>query len=142
MTQDPLRKVIADNTTAPELVEMTEQLVLLRTRLEMAEDEAKRIRGNYEQVEAELFDALENAGLRSIRTDKGLFLLNDLAWAKVADPEAAKEWADQNAPELLTLNLQRLSKIVRETLKGEREGGLPAGVDYTTSRKINWRRQP
>lgn len=138
---DPLRKVIADNTTAPELVAMTEKLVLLRTRLEMAEDEAKRIRGNYEQVEAELFDALENAGLRKIATKDGLFMLNDLAWAKVTDAEAAKEWADQVMPELLTLNLQRLSKLVRDTLKGEREGGIPPGVDYTTSRKINWRRQ-
>ncbi len=141
MTDDPLRKVIADNTTAPELVEMTDKLADLRIRLEMAEDESKRIRGNLEAVEHDLFDALENAGAKQIRTERGLFSLNDLAWAKVTDPEAAKAWADAEMPELLTLNLQRLSKVVRDTLKGEREGAIPPGVDYTTSRKINWRRQ-
>lgn len=141
MTDDPLRKVIADNTTAPELEQMTHRLADLRIRLEMAEDEAKRIRGDYEQVEGELFDALENAGLKSVRTGRGLFTLNDLAWAKVTDQEQAKAWADQEMPELLTLNLSRLSKIVRDTLKGERQGDIPPGVDYSTSRKINWRRQ-
>lgn len=141
MTADPFRKVIADNTTAPELVEMTEKLALLRVRLEMAEDEAKRIRGDYEAVEAALFDAMENAGLRTIRTERGLFMMNDLAWAKVTDADAARAWADQNMPELLLLNQARLSKIVRDTLKGEREGELPDGVTFTTSRKINWRRQ-
>ena len=141
MTDDPLRKVIADNTTAPELVEMTHLLANLRIRLEMAEDEVKRIRKGYEGVEAELFDAMENAGLKNVRTERGLFTLNDLAWAKVTDAVAAKAWADAEMPELLMLNLQRLSKIVRDTLKGERDGGIPPGVDFTTSRKINWRRQ-
>jgi len=141
MTDDPLRKVIADNTTAPELVDMTNRLADLRIRLEMAEDEASRIRGNKEQVEAELFDAMENAGLKNVRTERGLFTLNDLAWAKVTDAAAAKAWADAEMPELLTLNLQRLSKLVRDTLKGERKGEIPPGVDFTTSRKINWRRQ-
>lgn len=141
MTDDPFRKVIADNTTAPELVALTHKLADLRIWLEMVEDEAKRIRSNTEQVEAELFDAMENAGLKNVRTERGLFMLNDLAWAKITDPEQARLWADQNEPALLTLNLQRLSKIVRDTLRGEREGGIPPGVDYSTSRKINWRRQ-
>lgn len=136
---DPLRRTIADNTTAPELVAMTEKLALLRIRLETAEDEAKRIRGDYEAVEHDLFDALENAGMRQMRTEWGLFTLNDLAWAHVTDPEAARAWADQQLPDLLSLNQARLSKIVRDRLK---EGGeLPPGVDFRTSRKITWRRQ-
>lgn len=108
-------------------------------------DEAKKV---YDAMEITLFDALEAAGLESIRTERGLFRLNDLAWAKLEDPEAAKAWADAHMPELLTLNNARLSKIVRDALKGEApiEGavdgtGLMPGVGYTTSRKITWRRQ-
>lgn len=139
---DPFREIIADNTTAPELTELAKRLAVLKTRLQMIEDEEKKARGNYEQVEAELFDAMENAGLRQIRTGEGLFSLNDLAWAKIEDPEKAKAWADQNMPELLTLNNQRLSKIVRDILKGEAETQeLPDGVGFTTSRKITWRRR-
>ena len=72
--------------------------------------------------------------------DLGTFSLNDLAWARVEDPAAAKEWADQYHPELLTLNHTRLSTIVREALKGESGAVIPPGVTYTVSRKINWRK--
>lgn len=138
---DPFRKVIADNTTAPELRQLADQLADLRGRLEVILEAEKEARGEMEAVESQLFDALENAGLRQIRTARGLFTQNDLAWAKITDPAAAKAWADQNMPELLTLNLQRLSKLVRDHLKGETSDGMPAGVDFTTSRKITWRRQ-
>jgi len=145
MTGDAFRDVIAENTTAPELAQLADKLADLRVLLEMAEDEAKKIRGNYEEVEGALFDALENAGIKQIRIPRGLFTMNDLAWASVTDEEAARAWADQQAPELLTLNRQRLSVIVRHALKGEEEHGLaagelPPGVTFTTSRKINWRR--
>lgn len=140
-TGDPFRDAFAENTTAPELRQLADRLADARVRLEEIEDAAKKQRSEYEALESQLFDALENAGIRQVRTDRGLFGLNDLAWASIEDPEKARLWADREMPELLTLNLQRLSKIVRDTLKGEREGPMPDGVGFKTSRKITWRRQ-
>lgn len=92
-----------------------------------------------DQYEAELFEALERLGVRSFRTERGLFSMNDLAWSSVEDEQLARSWAETHMPELLLLNRQRLSKVVRDALS---EGNpLPPGVTFTTSRKITWRRQ-
>lgn len=131
---------------------LADQLADARIALDDAEDRAKLAREKYEAIEAALFDAMEATGLQSIRTARGLFRLNDMAWARIENPEAARHWAETQMPELITLNNARLSKVVRDALKGEVavEGGvpdplsgvvLPAGVTYTTSRKITWRRQ-
>ena len=131
---------------------LADQLADARVALDTAEDAAKIAKARYDGIEATLFDAMENVGLQAIRTARGLFRLNDLAWARIEDPDKAREWAEQNLPELLTLNNARLSKLVRDALKGEITvaGGepdpatntiLPAGVTYTTSRKITWRRE-
>lgn len=128
------------------IADMAEHLAIARISLDKANDEAKAAQELYDAWEAKLFDALENAGLQQIRTERGLFRLNDLAWASVTDEEAARIWAEHNAPELLSLNRQRLSVIVRRALKGEEtapgmEGQtLPPGVDFRLSRKITWRR--
>lgn len=140
MTDDPLRKAFAENTTAPELVRLADRLADLRVRLDEIRDVQKDAQKDYDAAEAQLFDALENAGLMQIRTPRGLFSTNDLVWASVIDEDSARLWADKHLPELLTLNRQRLSKVVRETLAGDREGPLPEGVSWTASRKINWRR--
>lgn len=140
-TGDPLRDTIAANTTAPELRQLADRLADLRVRLDEISEAEKHARAEYEAVEHDLFDALENAGIRQLRTERGLFTQNDLAWARIVDPEKARLWADNNMPELLTLNQQRLSKIVRDHLKGEGIDAMPDGVDFTTSRKITWRRQ-
>lgn len=117
---------------------IADKLANARNLLDAVEDSARQYRADYEQVEAELFEALEQQGLRSIRTDRGLFSLNDLAWAKIADAATARAWADENMPEVITLNHTRLSVVVREALKKGEEP--PPGIDYTLSRKINWRR--
>jgi hypothetical protein len=118
---------------------LADKLADARVALDAAMDAEKVARASYESYEAELFDSLENAGIRQIRTDRGLFSMNDLAWAQVADEAAARSWAEESMPELLLLNRQRLSVVVREALK---EGGeLPPGVEFTTSRKVTWRRQ-
>jgi len=90
-------------------------------------------------IEAALFDALEDAGLTSVKIDGlGSFRLNDLAWAKIEDRQLALAWADNNKPEMLTLNHQQLSMVVREAIK--EDGEIPPGVTFTTSRKIGWRK--
>jgi len=110
-----------------------------KARLQNLEAEKKELEAEVRVAEALLFDALEDDGLRSVKTDDlGTFSMNDLAWAKIEDREKALAWADQNRPEMLTLNHMQLSMVVREALKGE--GEIPPGVDFTTSRKINWRK--
>jgi histidinol dehydrogenase len=122
-----------------DLAVIADDVAASRIALETAMDAEKSARAVYETYEAELFDALENAGIRQFRTGRGLFTQNDLAWAQVEDEEAARAWAEATAPELLLLNRQRLSVLVRAALK---EGDdLPPGVTFTTSRKITWRRQ-
>ena len=89
------------------------------------------------RLEADLFDALEDEGLTSVGiAELGKFRLNDLAWAKIEDREKAMAWAEEQKPELLTLNHQQLSVIVRRAIEGE--GEIPPGVTFTASRKIGW----
>lgn len=106
---------------------------------EQADDHAKKLRATETEIEGKLFEAMERLNLRAVRHARGLFTLNDLAWAVVDDEGSARDWAESNMPELLLLNRQRLSVVVREHLKGERDA-LPPGVSWRTSRGINWRR--
>ncbi len=116
-----------------------------RNAREAADEEAKRLRETEQQYEQKLFDALEKQGLRSVKHARGSFSLNDLAWASIADAEKARQWAEASMPELLTLNTQKLSVIVRETIRGEREDLAEAdleqhGITYRLTRGIKWRR--
>lgn len=110
-----------------------------RRAREEADDRVKRLTDIEQRAETALFDEMERLNLRSVKHDRGLFMLNDLAWASVEDREAVLSWAQREFPELLTLNNQRLSVLVREYLKGERDE-MPPGTGFKTSRKINWRR--
>lgn len=131
---------------SPTLVALADDLADARVALDEANDIAKQRQSEYDALEATLFDKMEDAGLVSIRTARGLFRLNDLAWASVEDEAAARDWAETHMPELLLLNRQRLSTVVRRALKGEEsvpgmEGqALPPGVNFRLSRKISWRR--
>lgn len=110
-----------------------------KNALDEARDVMELAQKKADYAESRLFDLLENAGLRQVRSERGLFSMNDLAWAQVTDGEAARAWAEANMPEIITLNRSRLSVVVRTALKeGE---ALPPGVDFTTSRKVSWRRQ-
>jgi len=88
----------------------------------------------YVEAESLLFEAIENAGLSSIRTPTGLFSLSDLAWPRIEDRDKLLAWAEAEHPELLTLNLQRLQTPLREALKTGAE--LPPGLTYSVTRKI------
>lgn len=111
----------------------------LRVRREASADHTKELKAAEDAAAVALFDAMERLSLRSVRHARGLFSLNDLAWPKLEDSEAAREWAKVAAPELLTLNLQRMQTRVREYVRGEADE-LPPGVGYSISRGINWRR--
>ena len=107
--------------------------------LEDAKSTEKEASKEASKIEAELFDALEDAGLRSVKVDgMGTYGLNDLAWASIDDRAQAMAWAEEQRPELLTLNHQQLSVLVRDSLKGD--GEMPPGVTFTTSRRISWRK--
>jgi len=107
-------------------------------RWKNARDDAKAVLDNidreYAEAEAALFEAIENAGLESVRTPEGLFSLNDLAWPKIDDRDLLLAWAEAEHPDFLTLNLQRLQTPLREAL---RNGDvLPPGLGYSVTRKI------
>jgi hypothetical protein len=107
-------------------------------RWKNARDDAKAVLDNidrqYAESEADLFEAIENAGLSSVRTPEGLFSLNDLAWPKIDDRDLLLAWAEAEHPDFLTLNLQRLQTPLREAL---RNGDvLPPGLGYSVTRKI------
>lgn len=91
---------------------------------------------HYDAAERALFNAIENAGLTSVRTPAGLFSLSDLAWPRIEDRDRLVAWAEAERPELITLNLQRLQTPLREALKEGQE--LPPGLGFTTSRKIRY----
>lgn len=136
---------VAVATDAPLLVEkgdihlLVEAYADCRNAREEADERAKGLRSAEDAAEAALFEAMERLNLRSVQHARGRFTLNDLAWASLSDEDKAREWAEAEMPELLTLNRQRLSVLVRQHLKGERPE-MPPGVDYRVSRKISWRR--
>jgi hypothetical protein len=110
-----------------------------RERLNILQAEERAQASVVAELEQALFDAIENAGLRSVKVaGLGTFSLYDLAWAKIADRNVAMKWAEDNCPEVITLNHQQLSVMVRAALK--EEGPMPEGVEFTTSRKISWRK--
>lgn len=127
--------------TAPEQRASLDYLIrayaVAREKREAAGAEEKRLRVIEDDAERELFDALEQQGLHSIRHELGQFILNDQAWSKVVDPIAARGWAEEHAPDLITLNVTRLNPTVRNALKEGLE--LPPGVEYSIKRSIQWR---
>jgi len=94
------------------------------------------IEPRYVEAESALFEAIENAGLESVRTTRGLFSLNDLAWPRIEDRDRLLAWAEAEHPDLLTLNLQRLQTPLRAALKEGQE--LPPGLTYSVTRKIRF----
>lgn len=121
------------------LNDLIERYAELRREREEATALEKVRREVEDDAERELFDEMERLGLRSARHERyGLFILDDKAWPKITDSLAARGWAESEAPDLITLNSTRLGPYVREALKEGRE--LPPGVDFTLSRKIQWRR--
>jgi hypothetical protein len=106
---------------------------------EEASDREKLLRATEATVEVALFDAMERLGLRSVRhRELGLFSLNDMASAVVTDEAALRAWAENEMPEIMLPNRQRLGKVVRDALKADEP--LPPGTDVSFYRKINWRR--
>lgn len=113
---------------------LADQLYILRVARDAAKNAYNRAVEDHDAAERELFDAIENAGLASIRTPTGLFSLSDLAWPRIEDRDRLLAWAEAEHPELLTLNLQRLQTPLREALKNGDE--LPPGLSYSMTRKI------
>jgi len=141
-----MSNVLTEDKAPPHIGQLADALADARINLERAKDEVSNLQGVYDAIEADLFEALENLDVRSFRTPRGLFMLNDTVWASVSDEAAARQWAEANMPELITLNRNRLAVVVRTVLKGEEAvpglepGQQPPGVDWKASRKINWRR--
>lgn len=129
------------------LTDLASDLADKRVELEEAQAVVKELQDTHDQYQERLFTALEDAGITSFRSERGLFSLNDLAWPAVEDEQALREWCEAYMPELLTANRQRLAVPLRRALRGEEvlpgtpDGQeLPPGLSYRLSRKITWRR--
>lgn len=120
--------------------DLAAEYAVAKAALDQAMEAEKTARDAAEEAETKLFDALEGSGLKSVRIDElGLFSRSELAWASVEDEAKARAWAQEYKPELMLLNRQRLTSVVRQALKDMAD--LPDGVSFTTSRKINWTRR-
>lgn len=131
-----------DDRPAPDSINaLIEAYAAARSAKTEAAERQKKLQQVEDHATRDLFDALERVNLRSVKHDTlGTFSLNDLAWPKVVDEELVRAWAQMEMPDVITVNKQRLAVIVREALKGERD--MPPGLEYSTSRKINWRGGP
>ena len=125
----------------PLLKELIVNYATARSQREAVSQRENELRKIEDAAQGALFDELERQSLRQARHETlGLFTMNDMANALVTDEAKLREWALIEMPELMLPNRQRLSKVLRDTLK---EGGdLPPGTDVTFYRKINWRRGP
>lgn len=131
----PFPRANADDANQ-RIVRLSEAYHAAKIEYDAAKVTVDAAKERHDAAEAELFDAIENAGLTSVRTVAGLFSLNDLAWPKIEDRDRLIAWAEAEHPELLTLNTQRLQTPLREAIKNGDE--LPPGLSYTTSRKIRF----
>ncbi len=113
---------------------LTDELHIARVLRDTAKMEYERLSAEHDEIEAKVFEAIENAGLKSVRTPVGLFTLSDLAWPKIEDRERLVAWAEAENPELISVNLQRLQTPLREAIAEGRE--LPPGLGYSISRKV------
>ena len=134
-TEDPAAPTIDDRSSLDALIGAYADA---RNEREVADDTAKRLREVEGRLEAQLFDDLERLNLRAVRHARGLFSLNDLAWASVTDESALRVWLEDRMPEVLLPNMSRLAVVVRAALKSDDE--MPPGVEPRFARKISWRR--
>lgn len=123
-------------TVNAKIRDLADEFHMRKIARDAAKETLDRHQAEYDKAEADLFDAIENAGLSSVRTPAGLFSLNDLAWPKVEDRDRLVAWAEHENPELLSVNLQRLQTPLREALREGKD--LPPGLGFTTSRKIRF----
>ena len=132
--------VVPSASANERIADIAQWLHALRIARDAAKQSYQKAEAEYAEQEAKLFDALEDAGLSSVRLPEiGLFSLNDLAWPQITDPEKALAWAEANHPEFVTLNHQRLQTPIREAIKEGREQEFADnGIGFTTSRKIRF----
>ena len=135
--------VVPSATANTTLAAQAQWLHALKIARDAAKESYQKAEAEYAEQEGILFDMLENAGLESIRVPGvGLFSMNDLAWPQVVDAAKAVEWAENEHPDWVTLNHQRLQTPIREALRGEGEitpeQFAEHGIGYTTSRKIRF----
>ena len=86
------------------------------------------------------WDALEDAGLESVKLEGGgSFGVVDDVTVAIEDPVAFGEWIRDNDLEgLLTVNAQRASSLVKERLLAQQD--IPPGVRIGSFKKTSYRR--
>lgn len=115
----------------------------LRDEKDIANKRAKNLKDQYDALQAELWEAMEDAGLSSLKLELGdeviTFSQRTTLYGNVYDKEAAAEaFKDQGRFEEYTgikFEAKRLNELVRTCL--EQNQPLPEGVDFYDKRVIS-----
>lgn len=126
--------------------EMLLELRDKKIQKEKLEAELKELNKQIGKLENELYDMLEELDLDNITIDGTTFYTSEKVYVscKKAYVPLFKEWASENAPELLDyfreqINTQSLSKWYRERLEAGEEITLPEYIQPSPKRMVNVR---
>ena len=125
------------------------RLVEARERRDLDKATAERSEGEYREIEADVWEALEDSPLRPPYKldlgDKGVvrFHPKETTYSKIVDENALLEYLEQRAMiDDLTkpqINKKALNELVREAR--EQDDGMPDGVTFSPRRYVQITRQ-
>ena len=111
---------------------------LKRVARDNAKAAAEEAEGAYREIEAKLIEAMEDAGMKSVKTDAGTFTAQRTVYGKVEDEAAFLAWAEGKGirAELTRTEIQkaRVNEIARGCL--ESSGDFPPGLTFSETRYI------
>ena len=114
---------------------------LKRIARDNAKITADQAEAEYRDSEAMLIAAMEDAGLKSVKTDNGTYTVQRTVYGKVEDAEAFIGWAATQGLEQQLTRVEvykaRVNEIVREAL--ENGSDLPPGISFSETRFVSVR---
>ena len=122
------------------LAKKVEQFIKLRDHKTTAKKEfdksMERINQAIDKLEGEILAALQEHGLKNVKTDAGTAYQNTMSSASVKDREAFEEWAEKTGNRG-AMDIRANKKAIRELLD---EGVEVPGVTYSERVTIGVRR--
>lgn len=152
---DPLAELLGPDLAVPDeppademgsLEEEFQRLAALRDLRDALQARKSEVEKRYAAQVERMLQAMQDQGTRQFRSATGLgsCSIGDRYRAKIADRDAFMRWVQREAPELLTVHSQTLTKFVREEFrdKGVAEDNetFPAGVECEVVPSLSLRR--
>lgn len=118
-------------------------LVELRDEKDIAKKKADKLKDEYDALQEELWEAMEDSGLGSLKLEIGdeniTFVARETLYGSVFDKDAAAEAfkKDGRFDEYTGIKFEakRINELVRECIENGQE--LPEGVDFYSRRLIS-----